>query len=108
MMFLMIFARSGKKHGPIESCSSRWGISNIATSRTGTFKADWIQLPVERYLAALPTLKQGVIAGVFKIKGVSPWAISRAEKLQISVFLPNELSLDDWYAGVYALPTVLA
>ena len=76
--------------------------------RTGTFKADWIQLPVERYLAALPTLKQGVIAGVFKIKGVSPWAISRAEKLQISVFLANELSLDDWYAGVYALPTVLA
>ena len=26
-------------------------------------------LAVERYLAALPTLKQGVIAGVFKIKG---------------------------------------
>ena len=30
----------------------------------------------------------------------------RAEKLQVSVFLPNDLSLDDWYAGVYALPTV--
>ena len=30
---------------------------------TGTIKADWIQLPVERYLTALPTLKQGVIAG---------------------------------------------
>ena len=73
---------------------------------TGTLKADWIQLPVERYLAALPTLKQGVIAGVFKIKGASPWAITRPEKLQISVFLPNDLSLDDWYAGVYALPTV--
>ena len=43
---------------------------------TGTLKADWIQLPVERYLAALPTLKQGVIAGVFKIKGASPWAIT--------------------------------
>ena len=26
---------------------------------TGTLKADWIQLPVERYWAALPTLKQG-------------------------------------------------
>ena len=73
---------------------------------TGALKADWIQLPVERYLAALPTLKQGVIAGVFKIKGASPWAITRAEKLQVSVFLPNDLSLDDWYAGVYALPTV--
>ena len=73
---------------------------------TGTIKADWIQLPVERYLTALPTLKQGVIAGVFKIKGASPWAITRAEKLQLSVFLPNDLSLDEWYAGVYALPTV--
>ena len=33
---------------------------------------------------------------------------SRAEKLQLSVFLPNDLSLDDWYAvqGVYALPMV--
>jgi len=60
---------------------------------TGTLKVDWIQLPVERYLAALPTLKQGVITG-------------RAEKLQVSVFLPNDLSLDEWYAGVYALPTV--
>ena len=73
---------------------------------TGTLKADWIQLPVEKYLAALPTLKQGVITGMFKIKGASPWAITRAEKLQVSVFLPNDLSLDDWYAGVYALPTV--
>ena len=73
---------------------------------TGTLKADWIQLPVERYLAALPTLKQGIITGVFKIKGASPWAITRAEKLQVSVFLPNDLSLDEWYAGVYALPTV--
>ena len=26
---------------------------------TGTIKADWIQLPVEQYLAALPTLKLG-------------------------------------------------
>ena len=73
---------------------------------TGTIKADWIQLPVERYLTALPTLKQGVIAGVFKNKGAAPWAITRAEKLQLSVFLPNDLSLDDWYAGVYALPAV--
>ena len=42
----------------------------------------------------------------FKIKGASPWDITRAEKLQLSVFLPNDLSLDEWYAGVYALPTV--
>ena len=30
---------------------------------TGTLKADWIQLPVERYLAALSTLKQGGLRG---------------------------------------------
>ena len=48
---------------------------------TGTLKADWIQLPVERYLAALPTLKQGVIAGVFKIKGASPWAITKGREV---------------------------
>ena len=47
---------------------------------TGTIKADWIQLPVERYLAALPTLRHGVIAGVFRNKGAAPWAITRAEK----------------------------
>ena len=70
---------------------------------TGTIKADWIQLPVERYLTALPRLKQGVIAGVFKNKGAAPWAITRAEKLQLSAFLPNDLSLDAWYAGIYAL-----
>ena len=73
---------------------------------TGTIKVDWIQLPVEQYLAMLPTLKQGVIAGVFRQKGAAPWGITRAEKLQLSVFLPNDLSLEDWYAGVYGLPTV--
>jgi len=34
---------------------------------TGTIKADWIQLPVKRYLTALPTLKQ-VIAGFSRTK----------------------------------------
>ena len=51
---------------------------------TGTLKADWIQLPLESYLAMFRTLKQGVIAGVCK----------------------NEHSMDDWYTAVYALPTV--
>ena len=75
--------------------------------KVGNYKDSNIRvLTVERYLTALPTLKQGVIAGVFKNKGAAPWAITRAEKLQLSVFLPNDLSLDDWYAGVYALPTV--
>ena len=36
---------------------------------TDTIKVDWIQLPVELYLATLPTLQQGVIAGVFRQKG---------------------------------------
>ena len=88
MTSLMIFASDDRRYRP------------------QVLKADWIQLPVESYLAVVPTLKQGVIAGVFRIKGASPWAITRAEKLQVSVFLPNEQPMDDWYSGVYALPTV--
>ena len=34
------------------------------------------------------------------------WTITRAEKIQVSMFLPNEHSMDDWYTAVYALPTV--
>ena len=56
---------------------------------TGTIKADWIQLPVERYLAALPTLRHGVIAGVFRNKGAAPSNITRAEKLQLSGLSPQ-------------------
>ena len=40
------------------------------------------------------------LQGCSKIKG------TRAEKIQVSVFLPNEQSMDDWYTAVYALPTV--
>ena len=107
MMFLMIFESSSRRHGPIglqfKVGDFKFKSSNIRIL-TGTLKADWIQLPVKRYLAALPTLKQGVIAGVFKIKGASSWAITRTQKLQVSACLPNELSMDDWYAGVYARP----
>ena len=39
-------------------------------------------------------------------KDAAPWGITNAEKLQLSVFLPNKLSLEDWYAGVYSLPTI--
>ena len=56
---------------------------------TGTIKADWIQLPVEQYLAALPTLKQGVIAGVFRQKGAAPWGdYQRGEVATLS--LPSQ------------------
>ena len=58
-------------------------VGNVKSSEihmlTGTLKADWIQLPDERYLDLFPTLFQGVIGGVFKIKGASPWAITRGE-----------------------------
>lgn len=80
-------------------------VSNIRML-TCTIKADWIQMPVENHLAFLPTLRRGVISGVYRHKGAAPWTSTSAEKLQLSVFLPNELSLDDWYAGVYALPMV--
>ena len=50
---------------------------------TGILRADWTQPSVERYLAALPTLKQSVIAGVFKIKGALRGLLPGAEKSQI-------------------------
>ena len=56
-------------------------------------------------LCCLPTLRHGAIAGVFRKKGAAPWGTVRAESCN-SVFLPNDLSLDDWHAGFYALPTV--
>ena len=38
---------------------------------------------------------------------LSSWQPIRwTPSLTLSVFLPHDLSLDDWYAGVYALPTV--
>ena len=64
---------------------------------TGTIKADWIQLPVERYLAALSTLRHGVIVGIFRNKGAAPWGITRAEKLQLSVFLSK---ICHWMIGM--------
>lgn len=73
----------------------------------GTMKADWIQLPIERFLATLPILRQGVVSGVFLTKGASPWITTRAEKLQVSVFIPStSLPMEDWHAKLCALPTV--
>ena len=46
------------------------------------------------------------LLGCLETKALPPGGITRAEKLQLSVFLPNDLSFDDWYAGVYALPMV--
>ena len=47
----------------------------------------------------------GTQSGLDTATGVYAQPITRAEKLQVSVF-SNDLSLDDWYARVYALPTV--
>ena len=55
---------------------------------TGTIKVDWIQLPVEQYLAALPTLKQGVIAGVFRQKGAAPWGLPTRRSCNSQSFSP--------------------
>ena len=66
---------------------------------TGTIKAD------ELYLAALPTLKQGVIAGVFRQKGAADWGITRAEKLELLVFLPTTCL---WRIGVQGSPSALS
>ena len=56
---------------------------------SSSLRVDWFQLPVQNFLAKFPTLKEGVIAGVFKTKGASPWAATRAEKVQVSMFLPK-------------------
>jgi len=65
-------------------------------------QADWIQLPVERNLTALPTLVS--FQGCSRTKEPLLGPSLRDQKLQLSVFLPI-MSLDDWYAGVHALST---
>ena len=52
---------------------------------TGTIKADWTQLPVERYLAALPTLRHGVIV-----------------RIMVSLLLPGPMEMDQWLKDVRA------
>ena len=97
----LILKSSGRRQGPSRRMQFKVDYrdgdkeSNIRML-TGTIKADWIQLLVERYLAALPTLRQGVIAGVFRNKA-APWAITRAEKLQPRFFFPMTCH---WMIGV--------
>ena len=54
---------------------------------TGTIKVDWIQLPVEQYLAALPTLKQGVIGGIFRQKDAAPGGLLTRRSCNSQSFL---------------------
>ena len=39
-----------------------------------------------------------------KTKGATPWAAVRAEKLQVSIFLPNDQPMKKWFATVHGLP----
>ena len=64
---------------------------------TGTIKVDWIQLPVERYLDALPTLKQGVMAGVFRQKGAALLGLKRCN---FQSFFPVTLMSCLWRIGM--------
>ena len=41
---------------------------------SSTLRADWFQPPVQDFLDKLPIVKAGVIAGVYKTKGATPWA----------------------------------
>ena len=78
---------------PIGECSSRWATTKIATSVCWRAPSKRIghSCLLKGILLPFP-LRQGVISGVFRIKGAGPWAITRAEKLQLSVFLPNDLT----------------
>jgi len=73
---------------------------------SSALRADWFQPQVQDYLEMLPNLKAGVIVGVFKTKGATPWAAVRAEKLQVYMFLPNKQPMEEWFADVNGLPAV--
>jgi len=71
---------------------------------SSALRADWFQPQVQAYLDMLPNLKAGAIVGVFKTKGATAWAAVRAEKLQVSMFLPNDQPMEEWFATVHGLP----
>lgn len=71
---------------------------------TCSIRVDWISLPVDSFRLQLKNVRQGFVAGVFQAKVASPWAEVTAPRLQVSLFLPNEQDLDQWYDAVYSLP----
>ena len=49
----------------------------------------------------LPNLKAGMICGWVSRRKRPSWDEVRAEKLQeVSMFLPNDQSMDDWFAAI--------
>ena len=76
------------------------------TSRllTASIRVDWFSLPVQCFLDRMPQLRQGLIRGVFQAKASSPWGGNKSERIEVSMYLPNNRDLDTWYDAVYALP----
>ena len=71
---------------------------------TGQIRVDWLVLPVKDILAQLGYLKQGILGGTLKIKTASPWADLQTEKIQVSIFLPNDAEMEDWYKSASSIP----
>ena len=99
-----IFESNGRRQGPTGECSSRLAIIQMVTEKP-TFVCKLAPLKQIGYSCRLngtllPFLHWDVVSllGCLEIKTLPPGA-PLAEKLQLSVFLPNDLSLDDWYAG---------
>ena len=50
---------------------ANYGTSDVPMLTCG-LKVDWLGLPLQSFLAKLPTLKRGVLAGIFQPKGECP------------------------------------
>ena len=71
---------------------------------TGSIRADWLSLPLDKFRNQLQQVRKGVVAGIFQAKVAQPWTETSAPRLQVSFFLPNDSTLDKWYEAVFGLP----
>ena len=71
---------------------------------TGSIRADWLSLPLDKFRQQLQQVRKGVVAGIFQAKVAQPWTETSAPRLQVSFFLPNDSTLDQWYEAVFGLP----
>ena len=67
---------------------------------TCSIRADWL----DSFRQQLQNVRKGVVTGVFQAKVASLWAEISAPRLQVSLFLPNGSTLDQWYEAVFGLP----
>ena len=97
LKFLMTFARNGARFRPIEGCSLKLVHSNSSEIRmlTCTLKADWIGFNSLLRITWLcsPHWSKVSLQGCSKSKVPLLGAITRAEKLQVSLFLPYKQSM---------------